>query len=135
MKFQRGFFLALMLALVAFVASCTLHPLGSKKLSEDSMEQIVEGVTNKEEVRRLLGVPIEAKIFDEMLLANELNQTFPGRSTGYMFPEGQYEMWTYRKLSKSLFLGRNIEERSIIIMNSSEIVIGKFYVKNGELIE
>ena len=108
MKFQRGFFLAMILALLAFVASCTLHPLGSKKLSEDSMEQIVERVTNKEEVRRLLGVPIEAKILDEMVLANELNQTF---------------------------LGRNIEERSIIIMNSSEIVIGKFYVKNGELIE
>lgn len=135
MQFQRGFFLALMLALVAFVASCALHPLGSKKLSEDSMEQIVEGITSKEEVRSLLGIPMQAMIFDEMGLADFLNRTFPARSTGYVFPEGQYEVWTYTRLSKSLFLGRNIEERSIIIMNSSEICIAKFYEKNGELIE
>ena len=103
--------------------------------TEGGMEQIVEGVTSRNEVRHLLGIPMQAMIFDEMGLADFLNRTFPKRKTGYMFPEDQYELWTYARLRKSLFLGRNIEERSIIIMNSSEICIAKFYFKNDELIE
>ena len=134
---QKTLLLGLMVALAAFAASCGiyLHPLGSKNLSEDSMEQIVEGLTNKEEVRSLLGIPMQAMIFDEMSLADFLNRTFPKRSTGYTFPEDQYEVWTYTRLAKSLLLERNIEERSIIIMNGSEICIAKFYERNGELIE
>lgn len=134
---QKTLLLGLMVALAAFAASCGiyLHPLGSKNLSEDSMEQIVEGLTTKEEVRSLLGVPMQAMIFDELSLADFLNRTFPQRSTGYMFPEDQYEVWTYTRLAKSLLLGRNVEERSIIIMNGSEICIAKFYERNGELIE
>ena len=137
MKVQKGLSLCLMLVLAGLVASCGiyLHPLGSKDLSEDTMEQIVEGQTTKDQVRALLGVPMQAMIFDELSLADYLNRTFPQRSTGYMFPEDQYEVWTYTRLAKSLILERNVEERSIIIMNGSEICIVKFYVRNGELIE
>lgn len=137
MKVQKGFALGLMFVLAALVSSCSiyLHPLGSKDLSEDSMEQIVEGTTTKEEVRVLLGVPMQAMIFDELSLADFLNRSFPHRSTGYMFPEDQYEVWTYTRLTKSLVLGRNVEERSVIVMNGSEICIAKFYERNGELIE
>ncbi len=134
---KKSFLLAIFLALAAFVAACGvhLHPLGSKNLSEDRMEQIVAGVTTKDEVRSLLGVPMQAMIFDEMSLADFLNRNFPTRSGGYVFPEDQYEVWTYTKLAKSLVLGRNIEERSIIIMSSGEICIAKFFERNGELIE
>ena len=99
------------------------------------MEQVIEGVTSKGEVRSLLGVPMQAMILDEVSLAEFLNRTFPKRSAGYTFPQDQYEVWTYSKLTKSLILGRNIDERSIIIMNSGEICIAKFYERNGELIE
>jgi hypothetical protein len=134
---QKGLPLFFMVTLVVMFASCGiyLHPLGSKNLSEDSMEQIVEGVTTKDEVRTLLGVPMQAMLFDEVSLADYLNRTYPERPTGYIFPEDQYEVWTYTRLAKSLVLGRNIEERSIIIMNGSEICIAKFYERNGELIE
>ena len=134
---RKGLLLFFVVTLAAMVASCGiyLHPLGSKNLSEDSIEQIVEGVTTKDEVRTLLGVPMQAMLFDEMSLADFLNRTYPERPTGYIFPEDQYEVWTYTRLVKSLFLGRNIEERSIIVMNGSEICIAKFYERNGELIE
>ena len=136
-EIKNSFLLGIFLALVAFVTSCSvqLHPLGSKNLSEDSMEQVVEGVTTKDEIRSLLGVPMQAMLLDEMSLADYLNRTFPTRSGGYVFPEGQYEVWTYTKLAKSLVLGRNIEERSVIIMNSGEICIAKFFERNGELVE
>ena len=134
---RKGLPLLFVVTLAAMVASCGiyLHPLGSKNLSEDSMEQIVEGVTTKDEVRTLLGVPMQAMLFDEISLADFLNRTYPKRPTGDIFPEDQYEVWTYTRLVKSLFLGRNIEERSIIVMNGSEICIAKFYERNGELIE
>ena len=134
---RKGLLLFFVVTLAAMVASCGiyLHPLGSKNLSEDSIEQIVEGVTTKDEVRTLLGVPMQAMLFDEMSLADFLNRTYPERPTGYIFPEDQYEVWTYTRLVKSLFLGRNIEERSIIVMNGSEICIAKFYERNGELVE
>ena len=134
---RKGLLLFFVVTLAAMVASCGiyLHPLGSKNLSEDSIEQIVEGVTTKDEVRTLLGVPMQAMLFDEISLADFLNRTYPERPTGYIFPEDQYEVWTYTRLVKSLFLGRNIEERSIIVMNGSEICIAKFYERNGELIE
>ena len=134
---ERSLLLALILSLTAFAACCSiqLHPLGSKNLSEDSMEQVIEGVTSKGEVRSLLGVPMQAMILDEVSLAEFLNRTFPKRSAGYTFPQDQYEVWTYSKLTKSLILGRNIDERSIIVMNSGEICIAKFYERNGELIE
>jgi len=134
---HRSLLLGLLLALTIFVSSCAIqiHPLGSKNLSEDSMEQVVEGVTTKDEIRSLLGVPMQAMILDEVSLADFLNRTFPQRSAGFVFPEGQYEVWTYSKLTKSLVLGRNIEERSLIVMSSGEICIAKFYERNGELVE
>ena len=87
---RKGFLLSLIVVLAAaFGVSCTLHPLGSKQLSEDTYEQIVEGLTTKDEVKNLLGNPMRVVKFDHKGLEDYLTRTFPARSAGYLFPEGQ----------------------------------------------
>ena len=132
---KRNLFMLLMIILVAFLASCATTT-GSKQLTKDSVDKIVEGKTTKQEVAKLLGQPDDIAYYDKKTVDEYIHRNFLTRPPEDKFPEDKYEFWRYWKFNDFSgllpYTNRSVEESSTIVLNSKGVIIKKIYRKKTE---
>ena len=127
--------LSLTVLLLALVVSCV--STGAPKLSEDKVKTIVEGKSSKDDVIKLLGHPEQSLKLDKINLDNYINRVLATKVPEDMFPVGQYEIWTYNKWSyfaidPLLIPSHESSKISLVIFDSNDICIKKFYDAESE---
>jgi hypothetical protein len=135
LKQKSAYYLFLPILLICFIASCV--SAGNSKLTEENVGKIVDGKTNRDEVAEILGEPEEVLQLDKESLENYLNRVAISDPAEINFPEDHYEVLIYKRWSHttSLVLSPSYEEAKvcIIVINSKNICVKKFYAKESNL--
>jgi len=119
---------------VSFIACAST---GSSKLSKSVVEEIVEGKTTKDEIAAKLGHPEQMMNLDKKGLDDYMYRLFLKRPPEDMFPEDNYEVWTYSKWSYVAspipFTSHETQKNCIVVIDSKDICVKKFYGEKGKL--
>ena len=105
---------------------------GTSKLSEHEINKVIEGESRKSDIIKLFGHPEQSLKLDKMSLDNYISRILSMEVPDNMFPEGQYEVWTYNKWSNFavdplVIPSHEISKVCLLIFNSNDICIKKFY--------
>ena len=105
---------------------------GTSKLSENEIEKVIEGKSKKNDIIRLFGHPEQSLKLDKMSLDTYIYRVLSTKVPDNMFPEGQYEVWSYNKWSNFtvdplVVPSHEISKVCLLIFNSNDICIKKFY--------
>lgn len=123
-----------MVILSALLVSCA--SMGSSNLSKGTVEDITEGKTTKDEIVNMLGHPEGMMNFDKKGLEEYLYRITLKRPPEDMFPEDEYEVWTYSKWSYVAsplpFTSHETQQRAIFVINSKNICVKKYFGKEGK---
>ena len=126
--------IALSVLAVSFIACAST---GSSKLSKSVVEEIIEGKSTKDEIAAKLGHPEQMMNFDKKRLDDYMYRLFLKRPPEDMFPEDDYEVWTYSKWSYVAspipFTSRETRKNCIFVIDSKDICVKKFYGEKGKL--
>ena len=120
MKIKKCAYLVVLL-LTAVVTSCSTT--GAPMLSKGVLEKVIEGKTTKSEIANMLGDPQQVMNVNKKDLFDYWYQEFFYRPPAEMFPEDQYEVWTYMRWRyvspPPPFRSHESEKNGIFIINSS----------------
>ena len=131
---DRKKLLLILLVLVSSIISCV--SIGSSKLSQTTMKNIIEGSSSTAEVVKIIGSPEVSLTLDRTNLNTYINRIKSLRLIKNTFTEEKYEVWTYYKwsyLAVDPLLIPSLESSriSLLIFNSSGICVKKFYTEEA----
>ncbi len=130
LKMDAKIALLILIVLVSFTVSCV--STGNSKLSQTTMENIIEGSSSNTEVIRIVGSPRVSLTLDKTSLSIYINRVMSIKLLESSFPEDKYEVWTYYKwsyLAVDSLLIPSLESSKVglLIFNSNGICVTKFY--------
>jgi hypothetical protein len=123
-------FLLLSIILFGLITSCV--SIGTSKLSENVMNNVIEGESSKDQVLRLLGPPEQSLISDNTSLDIYINRVVPTKVIGDFILESRYEVWMYSKWSyfavdPFLIPSKESSKIGLVIFNRNDVCIKRLY--------
>jgi hypothetical protein len=129
-KMEKKIPLLVLIVLVSSITSCV--STGSSKLSQTTMENIIEGSSSTAEVVKMIGSPDVSLLLDKPSIKHYINRIMSIRVNKYIFSEDKYEVWTYYRWSyfavdPLLIPALESSRISLLIFNSNGVCVKKFY--------
>ena len=121
--------------LVVTTVSCAAT--GTPRLSQRTVEKVIEGKSSKVEIEALMGMPEDRVTSDSVGVRNYVRRVFMVESLGVELPDDEHELWTYNKwryigLDPLLLPSYETSRTCVLIFDSDNICLKKYYKKEGE---